>query len=325
MKKQIFLLLLLSFTLSIKVMAQETNPPPTYDAGQEEDKDLAIEKEVKKKPVPKKEETPAAPPTQEIKEKIQVTSEKPVELPAQPQPKAEAKTVEPPKAPEPPKVLPPIPEAPKTPEIPVPSNTAVIQVSPMEETKASQDGGPFKDAGNDLATSLSITYSLYDDNSLSSQDRMDIFKFYIRTKEGVGVILKPNNPAMQIACEILSETGELLSQTQAATAGAPLSFQTSPFDKNGVIYLRITDMTLLPETPPTDIRRYSLEFKPIAAVVETAPPVQAEAAKAAPEKKNETPKTEAVTGNWFLYGLIGIVVLGAVLLVMILIRKRRQQ
>ena len=318
----------------MKVAAQETTPPPTYDAGQEEDKDLAIESEIKKKPAPK----PITLPAQQAKEKIPVAPEKPVELPAQPQgtaqpqaepeqpqPKVEVKIPETPKAPEPPKVLPPIPEAPKTPEVPVPSNTAVIQVSPMEELKPLQDGGPFKDAGSDLATSLPITYSLYDDNSLSSQDRMDIFKFYIRTKEGVGVILKPNSPAMQIACEILSETGELLSQTQAATAGAPLSFQTSPFDKNGVIYLRITDMTLLPETPPTDIRRYSLEFKPIAAVVETAPPVQAEAAKAAPEKKNETPKTEAVTGNLFLYGLIGIVVLGAVLLVMILIRKRRPQ
>lgn len=116
----------------------------------------------------------------------------------------------------------------------------------------------------DIATALPVTFNKYDDNTLSSQDTVDVFKLYARTGEGVGVILIPKNPTMQLAVALLGENGELLSQTQAPQPGAPLAFQTSPLDRNRIIYIQIKDANLPMNAPAFELRPYSLELKPIA-------------------------------------------------------------
>lgn len=159
---------------------------------------------------------------------------------------------------------------------------------------------------------------------------MDVFKLFARAGEGVGVIVTPINPQMQMSVELLGEGGELLSQTQAPNPGAPISFQTSPLDKNSVIYIQIRDMNLMMGVAPAgEMRKYSLELKPITAPEPPPPPTAMEGSSeegVVPEEPLP-PEGEEAPGFFsdplMRYGLIGLGVLAAVLAVMILLRKRR--
>lgn len=336
MKKIVFILA--AFLIVGQLQAQ-TTAPPLHETEEEEPVDLAPETTPKKKPAaptpvapqpqatpPSQETPPATPPTEE---KVQVTPEKPIELPS---PK--------PALPEP--AL-PEPEPPK-PEIKVPSNIPVVPVEPSAPGQATTvpemtfpDGGPMKDAGADLTGALPITYAIYNENGLSSADTIDTYKFYGRTKEGVGVILVPSQPSSQLACEIVNERGELLSDTKALNPGEALSFQTSPLEQNSVLYFKIKDLNLLPDSPPTEIRKYSLELKPIQSITITQPAqpmaeVQPPSEEQPEGQKMETPGPKKETKvmeepqeiDWFLYGLIGAGVLIGLLAGVIVFRKFRR-
>lgn len=303
----------------------QTEAPPIYDTeGEEEYKDLAIEKE---KPAPKKpapptpaETTPTVAEPQEAKpqEKMQVEQAKPIELPSAPVPETKPVAQEPPPPP-----LPPLPVEQKQPEIPVPSNVPVVQVSPVEIIPSNPDGGPLQDAGGDIQTALPVTYAFYKENSFSPSDTVDIFKLHTRANEGVAVILSSEHPSSQLSCDILNEAGELLSQTKSANPGAPLSFQTTPFEKNDTLYLRVGDLNFLADSPPTELRKYSLDIKPIAALIPPPPPAVPEAMeeKAPTPEQSAAGEKELFEMDWIPYGLIGAGVLIACLVLMIVIRK----
>lgn len=337
MKKCLFILFVAPILLSIKTYSQD-NPPAPYEVEEENPVDLAPEQEPvrKKTPPPAPAAPPAAAPATEQKasvkkpteqpveqQKVQVEQKAPVALPSQPQaPKLEEKKV----------------------EIPVPSNVPVLKVSPETPTQpvlpaqpAPPDAGPLRDAGENPSQALPVTYALYESNSLSPSDTTDVFQFYARAKEGIGVILKPLHPSSKLSCEILGESGEVLSQTEAINSGELLAFQISPFEENKTIYFRIKDKNLLPESPLSEQRQYSFELKPIATLTPTpAPPASPQAAStpsqppvpsaSAPQPPESKPtRQEKQEGHGTLYGLIGVGVLGVLLALMIFIRKRRKQ
>lgn len=192
------------------------------------------------------------------------------------------------------------------------------------------DAGPAKDAGSDRYSALAVTFQIYSENFLDSQDTMDVFKLFARAGEGVGVIVTPINPQMQMSVELLGEGGELLSQTQAPNPGAPISFQTSPLDKNSVIYLQIKDMNLMMGVSPQgETRKYSLELKPITAPEPPPPPTAMEGSseEGLPPEGPLPPEGEEAPGFFsdplMRYGLIGLGLLASVLAGMIFLRKRR--
>ncbi len=337
--------IVLTLFISFQLHAQ-TSPPPLHESEEEEPIDLAPEKEAPKKkaaPPQKTEPAPESAPkaTEPAEEKVEVAPEKPIELPS-PKPPTPAAPLPPP---EPPAVEPP------KPEIKVPSNVPVVPVEPIApETSVAApgaaDGGPMKDAGSDLTAAFPITYALYPENSLSPADTLDVYKLFGRAKEGIGVILIPAQPSSQLVCEILNEQGELLSETKAMSPGETLSFQTSPLEQNSVLYFRVKDLSLLPDSPPAETRKYSLELKPIqplsiqplSAAPEHAQPGQAQPGQAPtdqgvseqpePEQKSEAPEAGkkpkgegAMEIDWMLYGLIGTGVLAVLLIAMILLRK----
>lgn len=243
--------------------------------------------------------------------------------------------VSPPPAAMPPVVSPPVvmPPAP-----PPPSETVTTATLP---TIPAGDGHPPRDAGMDIATALAVTFDKYDNNSLSSQDTVDVFKLYGRGGEGVGVILIPKHPMMQLSVALLGETGEMLSQTQAPQPGSPLSFQTSPLDSNRTIYIQVKDSNLPEEAPPFELRQYSLELKPIAPpepvaapASQTAPQAAVEAAPAVvkPSAPPPSPKPMAKKGKpvslfsgSMLYTLIGIFILGGLAAVLVVLRRKRSK
>lgn len=193
------------------------------------------------------------------------------------------------------------------------------------------DAGPAKDAGSDRYSALPVTFQIYAENFLDTQDTMDVFKLFARAGEGVGVIVAPSSPQMQMSVELMGENGELLSQTQAPNPGAPISFQTSPLDKNSVIYLQIKDMNLMMGvSPPGETRKYSLELKPLTAPEPPPPPptaMEGTFPKSRIPEEPLPPEGEGAPGFFsdplMLYGGIGLGVLGALLAVMMFLRKRR--
>lgn len=326
MKKYFWLLAAGIFLFQLNVFAQ-TSPPPLYEEQGEEELpvDLSVEKLPQKKKPPPAEPQPPIEATQpdvkpaEPAQKIQVEPKEAVQLPS-PTPA--------PAAPPPPPITP----VETKPEIKVPANVPVIEVKPLEATPAQQesaplqDGGPLKDAGNEPATALTVTYSLYETNLLAPNDPIDTFKIYTRPQEGIGVILIPKNPASQLTCDLLGEQGEVLSQTQAPAPGQPLSFQTSPFDKNGVLYLQVRDLALSVAAPDAEPREYSLELKPIAVVAPPLPvlsPPQ-EAEKPAPPETKEEPAFQ-LPENFQLYAIIGGAVLILLIVLLVWIRRRRNK
>lgn len=336
MKKCLVFIFCLVLLLVGKIYSQTS--PPLYETEEEEPKDLAIEKPAPKKKLAPQPEQPKETPPAEIEPEVK-EEPKPETKPAQPQtePKKEEVTQPEPKLESEEKLkveakeevpLPPPPPPP--PEITVPSDVSVVQVKPFEEaTTELQDGGPLKDAGGDLPNALVIAYSRYESNFLSPSDLIDIFKIFTRPQEGIGVILKPKQTSTQFACELVGEQGELLSQTQAAAAGETLAFQTSPFEKNGMIYLRVRDLSLLPDSPATEQREYSLELKPIAAILPPPPPFPEQPSPTqSPAKKQEKPMEEPpfqLPANFWQYGLAGGAVLVLVVFLLILIRRRRRR
>lgn len=318
MKKWIWLPMIILLGVGVSLFAQEQKPPPLYDTtedtGEPLPPDLAIEKlPPKPKPKPQLEEKPveepkaAEPkPEEEAAPKIQV--EKEIELPSAP---------------------PAVPEPPKAPEVIVPSDLPVVKPPAEIVGPATPDAGPLKDAGGDLQTALVVTFTQYENNFLSPEDPVDVFQVYTRALEGVGVILKPKHPSSQLVCDLLGKDGELLSQTQASAAGQTLSFQTSPFKENSLLYLRLKDMNLAPESPLSELREYSLELRPLAAVQPPPPaplPPQLEEPqpKAPPAEKRPEPTTPLWQNEYVQYGVAGflILVLGMVLLGLIRRRKK---
>ncbi|MDP2600179.1 MAG: hypothetical protein Q8P84_05530 [Deltaproteobacteria bacterium] len=233
----------------------------------------------------------------------------------------------------------PTPTLPAQPALPSGLETAPLP--PTAETPVlPADGGPHRDAGSDLATAFPVTYAKYE-NGLSPQDAIDTYKFYARAHEGIGVILVPAYPSTQFSVDLLGEGGELLSQTQAPQPGATLSFQTSPLDRNATIYIQVKDAGLSPASPLTELRQYTLELKPIAAV-QTEAPLAATAPSAtepmAPtseqrEREGEAPRALPVEGAtrapiinpMLFYGLIGVCTLAVVLTVLIVLRKMKKK
>lgn len=223
-----------------------------------------------------------------------------------------------------PEAMPPVQEETE----PIPPEMAEPMPPPMEAPAPTTiapaaDAGPAKDAGSDRYSALPVTFQIYAENFLDVQDTIDVFKLFARAGEGIGVIVTPSSPQMQMSVELMGENGELLSQTQAPNAGAPISFQTSPLDKNSVIYLQIKDMNLMMGvSPPGETRKYSLELKPLTAPQPPPPPPTAmETEEPLP------PEGEGAPGFFsdplMLYGGIGLGVLGALLAVMMFLRKRR--
>lgn len=317
MRKFVLTALIISLLSSFPLLAQEPGvqetPPPLYEGsetGETLPPDLAVEPLPKPKPKPK-------PPPEVAQPKLE---EKP------PEPKieeAEIPAVEPPS----PKIqvekeieLPP---PPKAPEVPVPSNLPVIK--PPTEAAPTTDGGPLKDAGGDLQTALAVTFAKYENNFLSPQDAADVFQLYTRAREGVGVILKPKHPSSQLVCDLLGKEGELLSQTQAPAAGQTLSFQTSPFEENALLYLRVKDMNLAPDSPPSELREYSLELRPIAALEPPAPP-PAELEPAAKRKRAEPKKSDPPLwqNGYVQYGAAGFALLVLMMVLIALMRRRKK-
>lgn len=344
MRKYLLIVFLLIFGLSLeaqKVFAQEEEKPTDLSVGEPKRKAAKKEPAVNPAPAPAPTETPTPP--------APVPTPAPSSVPPSPAPIPVPPAATQLKIPPPTLPTPVVPVAtPSTPAAPpvaapavvenlVPSNVSVVSVGAVE---TSGDLGTKKDAGSDLSTALPVTYNKYDDNSLSSQDMIDVYKFYGRSGEGVGIILLPNYPNMQLSVEILGESGELLSQTQASQPGAPLSFQTSPLQKNTTLYLRIKDTNLVVGTASPDLRKYALELKPIVApVAVVAPPpaaappppaaVSAPTATPAPAPAKEAPKAKAkssssLSGSTFIT-IGGIAVLAVVLAVMIVLRKSRQK
>lgn len=204
-------------------------------------------------------------------------------------------------------------------------------IEPAAPSGPAADAGPAKDAGSDRYAALPVTFQIYSENFLDTQDLMDVFKLFARSGEGVGVIVTPANPQMQMSVELLGESGELLSQTQAPNPGAPISFQTSPLDKNSVIYLQIKDMNLMAGVaPPGETRKYSLELKPITAPEPPPPPptaaMEGTSQEGAPTEEPLPPEGEEpgfFSDPLIRYGLIGLGVLMALLATMLFLRKRR--
>src|SRR3989338_7204297 len=97
---------------------------------------------------------------------------------------------------------------------------------------------------------------------------------------------------MQLSVSLLGESGELLTQTQAAQAGLPLAFQTSTLEVNKIIYVQIKDLSLAAQTPSDLTKKYSLELKPIAPT--TAPPPPAPLAQPQPQQAEVTQPTPPV-------------------------------
>lgn len=295
------LLVVLSLMFSVAAFAQ--TPPPLYETGDGGNSpDLAIggEKRLTPKPKPKpkeevkkeepkteKSETkmtatggadlPAAPQgepdegdeekevpeedvTSPVEEKAATVTEevKPIELEKPKAPKkAEPAFVETPAAPAAPE---PQPEPDKT----LPKDLSVLPVETKGELPG--DGGPGKDAGQELISALPITFSRYEDNYLSNDDLVDVYKIYARAGEGLGFIIIPSNNDSQLAVDILGPSGDLLSQTQAQQPGQALTFQTSPIPTNSTLFIRIQDTRLLGQGAANpQLRKYSLELKPIAA------------------------------------------------------------
>ena len=163
---------------------------------------------------------------------------------------------------------------------------------------------------------------------LSPQDPVDTYKFYARADEGIGVILVPAYPSTQFSVDLLGEGGELLSQTQAAQPGATLSFQTSPLDRNAIIYIQVKDASLSPASPLTELRQYTLELKPIVAVQAEAPLAAVAPPATLPPEEMAPPSSAAATHgtiSMLLYGLIGISALAVVLTVLIVLRKMKKK
>ena len=172
---------------------------------------------------------------------------------------------------------------------------------------------------------------------LSPQDPVDTYKFYARADEGIGVILVPAYPSTQFSVDLLGEGGELLSQTQAAQPGATLSFQTSPLDRNAIIYIQVKDASLSPASPLTELRQYTLELKPIVAVQAEAPLAAVAPPATLPPEEMAPPSSAASTPEpqkntkpsgvspMLLYGLIGVSALAVVLTVLIVLRKMKKK
>lgn len=326
--------------LSVGQLSAQNSPPPLYETEEELPKDLAIEKlPPKKKPTPPPQQPPAQPqetPPAEIKPAETVTQPEPKTEPEE-KIKVEAKEVE----------IKPVVEPPPQPEITVPEDVPVVSPTPAPQAPVTpppvtppstaqppattplvatplQDGGPLKDAGNELLSALSVTYSQYESNFLSPVDSVDTFKIFTRLQEGVGVILKPKHPATLLACDLLGEGGELLSQTQASGPGQHLAFQTSPFEKNGIIYLQVRDSNLSADSPPTEQREYSLELKPIAVIVPPPPPPTPPPAPT-PVEQSKDESLFQLPENFWQYGLAGLVFLVLVLSLIVLIRRRRRK
>lgn len=227
----------------------------------------------------------------------------------------------------------------------IPTTEALAGTAPADAVVA-------RDAGSSIAEALPVTYFRYNDNSLSDKDTVDIFKFYARAGESLGIVLEPKDPKMQIAIDLLGESGEVLTQTQASAPGSSLSFQTSPINTNAVVYIQVRDMNLLVQGVPTpEVRGYALELKPISAQTPStvqpasiAPPIQVPSATSAPALLPEVPPTEEAKlkpkdrikkkmgmlheeASSFLddpmifYGLVGLSVLVILLLLLIVVRK----
>lgn len=197
-----------------------------------------------------------------------------------------------------------------------------------------------KDAGSDIANALPITYSQYN-GTLSTEDNVDLYKFYARAGEGIGMIATPDNPSLQLAVDLLGENGEILSQTQAPQAGAPLSFQTSPLGKNTTIYIQIKDNNLS-GLAVTGLKKYTLELKPIVVAVpvtpepsptattETLPPAGvAELPTQTPPPPPSQPIVKSVTKESSFstlgYSALGIVLLAGLVTLLIVLRKMRMK
>lgn len=376
-KKYLIILL-----LSLATVSWAQTAPPLYDNNQNLPPDLAIggEKKVrripKKKGVPKKEEEGEDKTLSKEPEKAPVTETAPVTPPSattpptgmsEPTP-AEVKPTEPTptgtteteqkidSAPvtlptetktetKPPFAEPPSPEeAPATPETaeqPLPENVSVVPAPTTGELPS--DGGPNKDAGSNLSEALPITYHRYNENFLTDKDTVDIFKFYGRAGEGLGVIVEPKHPNMQVSVDLLGEGGELLSQTQTAAPGQTLSFQTSTLTENSSIYIQVRDVNLLVRgTAAPEVHPYSLELKPVIEAMAFPPTTPPMAAPVAPEPEEPSPppskpKREAggkkgpkkgvekdssfLDEPWAFYAMIGAGALVLILIVLIVVRK----
>ncbi|OGQ28882.1 MAG: hypothetical protein A3F82_09865 [Deltaproteobacteria bacterium RIFCSPLOWO2_12_FULL_44_12] len=236
-----------------------------------------------------------------------------------------------------------------------------ITPPPPTVTELPPDGGPKKDAGSDLTSALPVTFQKYEENTLSTKDTADTYKLYSRAGEGIGVILIPSDPSMQLSVSLLGESGELLTQTQAAQAGLPLAFQTSTLEVNKIIYVQIKDLSLAAQTPSDLTKKYSLELKPIAPTTAPPPPaplaqpqpqqaevtqptppvVPAAPTEAAPQAKEEVKaeakpevqepkKTSSLRSRLsqnkkVLYGIVGVGFLVILLVVLMVVRKTRKK
>ena len=276
MKKLNRIVVLLALCISAYSWGQTTSPPVYNDDDQPID--LAVEKApAVKKQAPKPKQPAVAKPATEATPTTTATIPAPVTPPPEAQP-AQAPTTPPAPVsaptPTPPVTSPPAEAvAPSPAPTPVPAPVTAPITPTLPATAPAEivpppinppDGAVKRDAGMDISTSMPVTFDKYDDNSLSSQDTTDVFKLYGRNGEGVGIILIPKSPTMQLSVALLGESGELLSQTQAPQPGAPLSFQTSPLDRNRIIYIQVKDANLPANAPATELRQYSLELKPIA-------------------------------------------------------------
>lgn len=138
------------------------------------------------------------------------------------------------------------------------------------------DGGPWRDAGSDLNTALPIAFGRYGENYLSTNDNVDIYKFYARAGEGVALILTPLDGASLMSVDLMGKNGERLSQSAAKIPGESVSFQTSPLRENDIIYIQIKDLSLTAVAPNPNTeetaKRYSLELRPMAIEVAVPPP-----------------------------------------------------
>ncbi|MBI4124900.1 MAG: hypothetical protein HY466_03085, partial [Deltaproteobacteria bacterium] len=149
----------------------------------------------------------------------------------------------------------------------------------------------------------------------------------------------PKHPSSSLVCELLGKNGELLSQTQASAAGQILSFQTSPFEENAVLYLRVKDMNLAPDSPASELREYSLELRPIAALqpppeaVQSGAPPKPEppgvkeksAVREKPKTTREVPAAPLWKNEAVQYGVGGFIVLVLVMVLIALMRRRKKQ